>query len=144
LLISSVSKYGLFIFLFLCTFYSYGQSCNVTISASPSVNIECPSDVVQLEAVGSAPAPVVVFSDNFDGGVQSAPWTVFTDSDFSNPCQPSSNGTSYCWTSNFLSNTPIADSRVYETPALDVQAGGDICLDFTMGTTLGSLWLMYL
>ncbi len=136
MLISCISKYGVFIFLFLFSFHSYGQSCNVTISASPSVNIECPSDIIQLEAVGSAPLPVVVFADNFDGGVQSAPWTVFTDSDFSNPCQPSLNGTSYCWTSNNMGSNP---NRIYETTALDVQAGGEICLDFVMGNGFGGL-----
>ena len=135
-MINNYLKYSTFIICVLSYISTcVAQSCGVSISTS-SINIECPDDSVQLIAVGVTPPPVVIFSDNFDGGVQSAPWAIFTNSDFSNPCQTSLNGTVYCWTSNNLGTNP---HRIYETPALDVQAGGEICLDFVMGNGIGGL-----
>ncbi|MBM78777.1 MAG: hypothetical protein CL846_09870 [Crocinitomicaceae bacterium] len=134
-MINKYMKYCSFLFLFLNTLSFFSQSCVVSITAL-STNINCQDDSIQLIASGNTPPPVVVFSDNFDGGIQSAPWTVFTNSDFSNPCQASINGTPYCWTSNNLGTNP---SRIYETPALDVQVGGEICLDFVMGDGIGGL-----
>tara|TARA_B100000809_G_scaffold241084_1_gene263972 strand:- start:1512 stop:5150 length:3639 start_codon:yes stop_codon:yes gene_type:complete len=107
---------------------AYSQ-CSVIISPNP-ITIEC-GDSVDLTAIGLEPTPV--FIENFNGSALGAGWATSATVLFTNPCQPSLDGTPSAW----YGNVPLP--RTLTTNGFDVSCGAQVCFDLDFAREQGNL-----
>jgi gliding motility-associated-like protein len=127
-----MKRFYLFLFafsIFLLTKNETYSQCNITAYASHDTI--CLGDTVYIWSDGGCPQ--YALNNNFDLGNAGAGWTATTGVDFSNPCNPSANGTIYMWMG---SSVPIP--RTLTTVAFNMIAmncsGGNICFDMKYAT----------
>jgi gliding motility-associated-like protein len=127
-----MKRFYLFLFafsIFLLTKNETYSQCNITAYASHDTI--CLGDTVYLWSVGGCPQ--YALNNNFDLGNAGTGWTATTGVDFSNPCNPSANGTIYMWMG---SSVPIP--RTLTTVSFNMVAmncsGGNICFDMKYAT----------
>lgn len=102
--------------------------CDVTISAYP-LNV-CAGNAVTLSAAGACG---YLLNNDFNSGLAGTGWTATTGVDFTNPCNSTSDGTTYMWMG---SNVPIP--RTLTTVAFDVTQACDISFDLKYATQSGA------
>jgi gliding motility-associated-like protein len=102
---------------------TYSQ-CQVTAAAVPTTI--CEGEPVIITSNGSCG---YLMNNDFDNGTPGAGWVATTGVDFSNPCNPTCNGTIYMWMGNVV---PIP--RTLTTVSLDVSGACSIQFDMKYAT----------
>ncbi|MBN2730644.1 MAG: gliding motility-associated C-terminal domain-containing protein [Bacteroidales bacterium] len=110
--------------LFSLSFSQVSAQCTVTADAYPLT--VCSGDPVSLTAAGSC--GYLMYND-FNNGTAGAGWVATTGVDFSNPCNPTSDGTIYMWMG---SSVPIP--RTLTTIDFNVDGACEISFDLKYAT----------
>jgi gliding motility-associated-like protein len=102
-----------------------------TITATASHDTICLGDTVHLSSTGGCPQ--YALNNNFNLGIAGAGWTATTGVDFSNPCNPTANGTTYMWMGSAVSIPRTLTTVTFDMVAMNC-TGGNICFDLKYAT----------
>lgn len=115
----------------LTSVLSFAQQVDCFVTVNPMDTTICPGDSVLITAQASVTSGGQSF--DFNGGVLPPGWSTTGSTQYSTPCGPGPNGSSYFWASTSGSGTPTVT-----TAGFDVSCGGNIVFEMMFAVQGGA------